>query len=225
MWYNNDMYDKQIILFDMDGTINESSEGIVNAVLYALERMEVKNIDKNNIKQRVVGPPIRKIFTDSFGLNKDKAIQAHELYREYLGRRGIYENRVYPGVEDLLRKLKTQGKRVMLATSKWTTFAEQILRHFNLIQYFDFIGGSEIDYRTSKAEVIQYVMEKCGVKEKDRAVMVGDRSYDILGAAENGVEGIGVLYGYGSKEELLACKPAYIVKSIKELTKLLCNNT
>jgi len=158
---------------------------------------------------------------DSFmdcGLSKEKTLEAIEKYREYFKDHGIYENEVYDGVAQLLATLKSRNKKIMLATSKPEVFAKQILEHFELLTYFDFVGGSELNgNRSEKSEVIQYVLEEGKVTDLSKAVMIGDRKYDILGAKEVGIDSIGVLNGYGDQEELIAAGADAIVTSVCEL--------
>lgn len=214
------MKNKQYILFDMDGTINDSAEGIINGITYTLSRHGITDIKREEVI-KYIGPSFRHTLTNTFGFDENMATEVHGVMRDYMMRQGIYENSVYGGIRELLQKLKARGKTVALATAKWSDQAEVILKHYDLAQYFDFVGGVD-DNIVGKVAVIKHVLNNLGVKDKTKAVMVGDRENDILGAAENGIDCIGVLYGYGTIEELEVHKPEYIVSTVEELTKLLC---
>ena len=155
-----------------------------------------------------------------YGFDALKAEEAVVKYREYFSTKGIFDNKVYPGIEVCLQTLKDQGKVLLVATSKPEKFAKEIIEHFGLAKYFDFVGGSEFNGREKKAEVIDYVLT-ANMIDKDEAIMVGDRKHDVIGAHENDLPCIGVLYGYGTKEELMACNSDYLVADINALQELL----
>nr|WP_295684979.1 HAD family hydrolase [uncultured Lachnoclostridium sp.] len=204
------------ILFDLDGTLTDPKLGITKSIAYSLKffDIEIENLDS---LCKYIGPPLVDSFMD-FGFSKEKALEAVDKYREYFKDYGIYENEVYEGVAQLLSKLKERKKKIMLATSKPEVFAKQILEHFGLLQYFDFVGGSELNGdRAEKSEVIQYVLKEGKVTDRTKAVMIGDRKYDILGAKEVGIDSIGVLNGYGNQEELIAAGADAIVSSVCDL--------
>jgi phosphoglycolate phosphatase len=206
----------EYVLFDLDGTLTEPKEGITKSFAYALKyyNIHIENLDS---LCKYIGPPLVDSFMD-FGFTREKALEAIDKYREYYKDYGIYENEVYEGVVQLLTALKSRGKKIMLATSKAEVFAKQILEHFKLSEYFDFVGGSELNgNRAEKSEVIQYVLKEGKVTDLSKAVMIGDRKYDILGAKEVGIDSIGVLNGYGDQEELIAAGAEAIVTSVWEL--------
>ncbi|HCL03628.1 MAG TPA: phosphoglycolate phosphatase [Lachnoclostridium phytofermentans] len=204
------------ILFDLDGTLTDPKLGITKSFAYALKYFDIP-IENLDSLCKYIGPPIMDSFMDC-GLSKEKTLEAIEKYREYFKDHGIYENEVYDGVAQLLATLKSRNKKIMLATSKPEVFAKQILEHFELLTYFDFVGGSELNgNRSEKSEVIQYVLEEGKVTDLSKAVMIGDRKYDILGAKEVGIDSIGVLNGYGDQEELIAAGADAIVTSVCEL--------
>ena len=143
-------------------------------------------------------------------------------YREYFSKQGIFENALYQGIDELLRLLSENGMKIYLATSKPQSFAQQILEYFHLESYFTFVGGSTFDgSRSEKADVIEYVLDNTDIKTRSDVVMVGDRKYDIKGAKANNIDSIGVLYGYGNKEELADAGANKIVTDIKELSSFL----
>lgn len=203
------------VLFDLDGTLTDPLEGISNSIIYALKKFGITAPDKPLLK-KFIGPPLTESFSEYCGLNHSDALHAVDYYREYFSVAGIFENKPYEGVCELLSGLKERGYTAIVATSKPEQFAKAIVQHFGLEQYFKEICGATMDQsRTQKADVIAYALKKCEIKEKDkkRAVMVGDRKHDIIGAKTNGLSSIGVLYGYGSKEELLEAGANYIANS------------
>ena len=206
-----------IVLFDLDGTLTESGIGITRSVAYALRKHGIEETDQKKL-DRFVGPPLIGAFMEFYGFSREQAVQAVEDYREYYAVRGIFENRVYDGVEQMLQQLRDAGKHCVLATSKPEHYARQIMEHFGLSPYFCCIAGATMDEkRTNKAEVIAYALEHCGVS--GRVVMVGDREHDILGAKAHGLASVGVLYGYGSREELEHAGASAIAKTPDEVVK------
>lgn len=207
------------VFFDLDGTLTDPAIGITNAVMYALRHYGIEVADRSTLYP-FIGPPLTDSFENYFGFSKEKAIEAVEVYREYFSRKGIFENRVYDGVPAMLQALCDSGVRAVLATSKPLVFADRILAHFGLKSYFYYTAGSELSgERVEKAEVIRYALENCRLLPVDSVVMVGDRSYDVAGAAACGLPAIGVSYGYGSREELQDA--LYIADSVEELQKIL----
>lgn len=201
------------VLFDLDGTLTDPFEGISNSIIYALKKFGIAAPDKPLLK-KFIGPPLTESFSEYCGLNHSDALRAVDYYREYFSVAGIFENKPYEGVCELLSGLKEHGYTAIVATSKPEQFAKTIVQHFGLEQYFKEICGATMDQsRTQKADVIAYALKKCEIKDKKRAVMVGDREHDIIGAKTNGLSSIGVLYGYGSKEELLEAGANYIASS------------
>ena len=206
------------ILFDLDGTITDPAIGITNSVMYALKRYGIE-VEKREEIYKFIGPPLAGSFSKYYGFSKEEAVRAVEIYREYFSEKGLFENKVYDGIEDMLISLNKVGKNLYLATSKPEIFAKKILEHFNLDSYFKDIVGSELNGdRVEKAEVIKCVIDRHKIKN---ALMVGDRCFDILGAKENGISSCGVLYGYGTKEELRNAGAEHIVESVAELKKIL----
>jgi len=213
------------ILFDLDGTLTDPKVGITKSVAYALQSFGIEVEDLDSLV-KFIGPPLRVSFKEYYGFSENDCIKAVEKYREYFREKGLFENNVYPGIEDLLRNLKQSGRRLFVATSKPTVFAVKILEHFNLIQYFDYVSGSELDgSRDSKGEVIEFALQKNDLTNQINVVMVGDREHDVIGAKENNIDVIGVLYGYGNRTELEKAGATYIVESIEELSKLLMCET
>ena len=209
----------QYILFDLDGTLTDPGIGITNSVAYALKKWNIEAEDRSEL-YKFIGPPLLDSFRKYYGFSEEEAVQAIEYYREYFKVTGIYENTMYDGTEELLKKLKQSGKTIVLATSKPQEFAEIILKHFNLDQYFDYVAGATMDgSRSKKADVIAYLLARAGGAEN--AVMVGDTAYDIIGAAAHGMPGIGVSWGYGKVEDMEAAGAIAIAHSMDELEALL----
>ena len=209
------------ILFDLDGTLSDSSQGIINSIIYALEKYDVKDYDMPLLR-KFLGPPLHESFEKFMGFDKEKSLQAVKLYREYFSSKGLFENEIYGGVSNLLQNLKENGKALIVATSKPQLFTDRTMEHFNLAKYFDFIAGSNMDTtRSKKAEVIEYALSECNIKDKSKVVMIGDRAEDMIGAQTVGVDSIGVEYGYGTFDELKNAGATYIVKTIGELKDLL----
>ncbi len=208
------------IFFDLDGTLTNPAEGITNSVAYALKYYGISVSDKTPL-YKFIGPPLAQSFTDFYGFSPDKAKEAVEKYREYFADIGIFENMVYEYIPEVLEKLKNAGFSLAMATSKPEVFAKRIADKFELTKYFDFIGGSLLDNsRTDKGEVIEYVLSSLKA-DREKTIMVGDRSHDILGAKKCSVKSLGVLYGFGSLEELKTAGADYIAETPNELETLL----
>ena len=215
---------KKVILFDLDGTLTDPGVGITNSVMYALEKYGITVSDKSEL-YKFIGPPLMQSFEKYYGFDQNKAERAVTLYREYFQDRGIFENEIYDGIQQLLDALKAQGKVIGLATSKPEIYAKQILEHFGLDGYFDFISGSMLNgERTDKGEVIAWAIQLLGEKQRytlEEMVMIGDREHDVIGARKNGLASIGVLFGYGSREELTGVGADVVVSSVCELAEML----
>ncbi|RQD68583.1 MAG: HAD family hydrolase [Tindallia sp. MSAO_Bac2] len=211
----------ETILFDMDGTLTDSGPGIKNSVIYALKKygIEVKDREKLN---KFIGPPLWDSFEKYYDFSKEEARKAVEYYREYYREKGMFENVVYEGIEDLLRQLKESNRRLLVATSKPEVFSKQILEHFDIAHYFTFVAGSNFDgTRVNKDEVIQYALENCPVSDLSKVLMIGDREHDIIGAKKNGIDSVGVLFGYGDRQELEGAGATYIVENVEEIGKVI----
>lgn len=213
------MYD--IILFDLDGTLTDPGLGITNAVMHALKRYGLAIPPREELYS-FIGPPLWEMFQEYCHFSKEEAEQAVEYYREYYRETGIFENRVYDGIRELLIQLQEAGKSIYLATSKPEVFARRILEHFDLAKYFTVITGCELDgHRVKKAEVIEYALEQGKVTDFTKAVMIGDREHDIFGAKQVGIDSIGVLFGYGSEEELKKAGADYIAPDPKTIGEII----
>lgn len=208
------------ILFDLDGTLSDSAEGIINCVQYALADMGI-SAERREL-YCFVGPPLKDMFMQKFGMDEETAKRAQSKYRERFSTIGIKENRMYEGIDGLLRELRAAGKCLAVATSKPTKFSRQIVESYGIMPYFELVLGSEFTgERHSKAEVIRDVLSMMGVSDKSSAVMIGDRHYDVEGAAECGLDCIGVYYGYAEEGELEAAGAVKTVRTVEELKEYL----
>ena len=202
------------ILFDLDGTITDSGEGIINCALFALEHFQLPLPDRETMRV-FVGPPLHETFV-KFGVPEEKADEAVAVYRKRYIPTGMYENKPYPGIEELLISLKAQGHKLLIATSKPEWMAVDILEHFGLSKYFDCICGATMDTsRTSKDAVIGYLLQNYGAAEN--MLMVGDTEFDVLGAAKHNIPCIGVSWGYGTTEQMVSAGAIAIAHSMQEL--------
>lgn len=211
------------LLFDLDGTLTDPAEGITKCVQYALAYLGQQERRREEL-YCYIGPPLPESFEKYGGLSHKEALLAVEKYRERFRTKGMFENRVYPGVEELLYSLNRAGKILAVATSKPEVFAKEILEHFHLFGYFQQIVGSELDgARINKAEVIQEVFSRLSLTEKEKslAVMVGDRKHDIIGAKKNGIDSVGVAFGYAEDGELEKAGADRVVDSVAALQRLL----
>lgn len=206
------------ILFDLDGTLTESGEGITKCVQYALEKLGKPEADLKKLEV-FIGPPLMEQFMKYAGLDEETARRAVEYYRERYSTIGIFENRPYPEVEEMLQELKRKKYLLAVASSKPEYFVKQILDYFHLTEYFDEIVGSELNgSRTNKTEVIEETLRRLGLdKHREQVIMVGDKEHDVLGARAAGLECVAVSYGYGTEEELTAAQPLQTVSSTEEI--------
>lgn len=209
----------QYILFDLDGTLTDPGIGITNSVIYALHRFDIEVSDQSAL-HKFIGPPLKDSFKMYYGFSDEQSNLAIQYYREYFKKQGMFENEVYDGIRDLLIELKAKEKSLLVATSKPEAFAIEILRHFDLCDYFDFVAGATMDdTRNKKADIIRYALNNCNIFNKSTAIMVGDREHDIFGAKENGLDSIGVLFGYGTYDELKKAGATFIVETPMEVLK------
>ncbi|WP_141603550.1 HAD family hydrolase [Terrilactibacillus laevilacticus] len=207
----------KIILFDLDGTLSDPKIGITKSVQYALKRMGINEPDIDKL-ECFIGPPLQVSFTEYYNFDQTSSKTAIDFYRERFKDKGIFENELYRGIPELLNSLKEQQYTLVVATSKPTVYAEQILKYFKIDQYFDLVVGSHLDgTRSSKTEIINFILDRFHDHKKDHFVMIGDREHDLIGAHNAGIDSIGVQYGFGSYDELQSCKPTYLAKSIEDI--------
>lgn len=212
----------EYILFDLDGTLTDPGMGITNSIIYALRKFGIEVEDRSQL-YKFIGPPLVDSFQQFYGFSQEDAKRATAYYREYYRPTGMFENEVYDGIPELLRKIKVDGKKILLATSKPQEFAIEILKHFGLYDYFDFVAGASMDEtRNKKNQVIAYALELADIhtpQELSKAVMIGDRHYDICGAKTFGLDSIGVLFGYGDREELSEAGATYLAEKPEDILR------
>jgi len=207
------------VLFDLDGTLTESGPGIIRSLAYAFDAVGVAPLDEA-ILRRFVGPPLLESFRDIAGLDPAVADEALIAYRRYFVDKGMFENSVYPGITALLRALTDAGRRLAVATSKPLLYARPIIEHFALGEYFEVVCGPDFDGAGAvKTTVVAEAMAALEIKPADHVVLVGDRSHDVIGAHENRIACVGVLWGYGSRAELSAAD--FLAADVEELASLL----
>ncbi len=211
----------QHILFDLDGTLTDSAEGITKSTAHALKHFNIEVEDLSSLN-KFIGPKLQDSFMEYYDFTEEQADLAAEIFRQRFAKIGKFENKLYAGIKELLEKLKTSGRKLYVATSKPMVYSKEILDYFSISQYFEDIVGCELDgTRTDKSEVIAYTIEKNGISKAERLVMVGDRKFDVLGAKENGLPVIGVLYGFGSRQELTESGADRLAEDLAELEKML----
>ncbi|MFM7024057.1 MAG: HAD hydrolase-like protein [Flavobacteriales bacterium] len=210
----------KIVLFDLDGTITDSSEGIVNSIKHALSQLGFPDEDHEKI-QTFIGPPLHDTFKIIYGI--EDSHNAVALYREYYAVKGIFENRLYDGIQEVLEMLKDQNYTIALATGKPTYYSEIILKHFQIDHYFSAVVGSNMDgTRGDKKEIIAEVFQQLQYNpERDEATMIGDRHHDVRGAKHHNIPCIGVSYGYSEEDELLEAGAVKIIDHPLELLAIL----
>lgn len=209
--------DFEYLFFDLDGTLTDPALGITNSFKYALNYfgIEIPSYEK---LCTFIGPPLVDTFKTQFGFDEKKAKEGVVKYREYFAEKGLLENSVYPGIVDVLIKMKQAGKKLVVATSKPEEYSIRILEHFKLAKYFEYICGSKMDEsRSKKEEVIAYAIERCQIKNTSKILMIGDRMHDIIGAKKNNLKSCGVLFGYGSRQELQDAGADYIAETVSDL--------
>lgn len=207
-------------LFDLDGTLTDPGIGITNSVMHALEKYGIHVSDRTELYP-FIGPPLADSFMKYYGFTEEQAARAIEYYREYFREDGIFENTVYEGIPEMLETLRSNGVVIALSTSKPYEFSVRILEHFDLYQYFDYVGAATMDGSISrKADVIAHLLDEIGDVDRSSVLMVGDRENDIEGAIANGLHSAGVLWGYGSKEELEDAGAEHLAETPEDILAL-----
>lgn len=227
------------LLFDLDGTLTDPKEGITTSVQYALKAFGIDEPDLDKLEP-FIGPPLRESFMKFYNLNEKEAEEAVEKYREWFAPKGIFQNKLYAGIKELLSELKESGKILAVASSKPQVFVEKVLRHFAIYEYFDVIVGSELDgTRDSKEEVVEEALRRLAAaggrkpvpeakeesikltgEERRQMAMIGDRKFDVYGGKKHGLTTVGVTFGYAQEGELEEAGADYIVDTVEELRRL-----
>lgn len=209
------------VLFDLDGTLTDPGVGITNCVKYALNHFGIRPKTRAELYP-YIGPPLVESFMNFHGLSKEQAEEALWIYRERFDGVGIFENELIDGIPELLKTLKNRELTLVVATSKPEEYTVRILEHFGIDGYFDFVGGNTLNEdRPRKGDVIKYILENHPDMSGENTVMVGDRQYDVEGAHEHGIPTIGVLFGYGSREELASAGADHIAEDVSDLKNFL----
>ena len=214
-----------LVIFDLDGTITDPAEGIVNSIARALFAMNRPMISEE-ICCRFIGPALMDSFTRYCNMTPDEARQAIALFREYYGETGMFECYVFDGIEALFRRLKAAGKRLAVATAKAEPFARKLLAHYGIDKYFDCIAAASLDNaHNDKAAIIEYALSSLGITDRETVIMVGDREFDITGAHDAGMRAIGVLYGYGTREEFERAGADFLAETPEEVGDLILGHS
>lgn len=212
---------KKYLFFDLDGTLTDSAPGIINSILYAFHQLGFSLPPRQSLSH-FIGPPLHESFQNYLHCSLKEAEEAVRLYRIYFRERGLFENSVYPGVLEMLDDLKKQGFFLSVATSKPEEYAIRILKHFQLFSYFSNITGSTMDGSISKKEdVLTVAIQRIGRPASTECIMIGDRKHDVYGAKHCGLNCLGVLYGYGTQEELICAGARWVASSPQEVVRLL----
>ena len=215
------MHKYDFVIFDFDGTVIDTGEGILKSLQYAFEAQGHPIPDLSDMK-KFIGPPIHYSFTTFYGVSEDDVGDYIKSYRQRYREKGVYEARVYDGMVETLQTLRANGVRLGIASSKPETLIYDVMAHFHLTDLFDAVVGTRFDdsNHAGKADLVRASMQKLGAADKGRVLMVGDRCFDIDGAAGAGVDSCGVLFGYGSQAEFEAHGATHIIAAAKELLPL-----
>lgn len=210
------------IIFDLDGTLTNPYQGILNSLQFALNQLNYHDIP-SEVPNEFIGPPLQKSFSSIYGLNSKQTDLAVEYFRTYYGRAGLYENEVFEGIHELFENLHESGRKIFVATSKLEKYARLILEHFELDKYLDDIAGADYQGTMSKPELIQQLITNYRMNLRD-CVMIGDTHFDIEGAQECEIDSIAVGYGFGDKISLLNLEPTYYFDTVEELSEFMIMN-
>lgn len=215
---NDRNYD--LIIFDLDGTLTNPQEGILNSFKYALSSLN-EPIPSDRVLRGFIGPSLWETFSEKLGFDTDRTQRAVAIWREYFNEKGIYENMLYVGIKELLCGLSEAGSKIAVATIKPQVFADRVIEHFELNSYVSRVVGSNLNGECSEKKILIAKILNTNEEARDSVVMVGDRAKDIEGAHANGIDSIGVLYGFGGEDELKKAHAGKIVPSVTALKKLL----
>ncbi len=207
------------VLFDLDGTLTDSREGVINCLRHA---SGVMGFDMPDDPDRFLGPPLQWSFRNICGMDEERSAEAVRVFRERYSTIGLFENRVYDGIPEMLGRLREAGVSLHVATCKVDTYAVRIMERFGLMEYFGMIGGAGIDgTRLEKHEVIDWVLSENGITDRSTVLMLGDRLNDIAGAHKAGIDCLGALWGYGSLEELVSGGAEYTAQTPQQAADMI----
>ncbi len=210
----------QHIIFDLDGTLSDSREGIFNAYEHTIKTLGLIDPGKEKLKS-LIGPPLQKGFTEVFNLRDEQLSEAVKVFREYYATKGLFENELYNDIKTLLENLFLSGASLYVATSKYNLYANQVLDYFGIRKYFKEIAGTDYKGSVSKVDLITGILMRNAIADPMDVVVIGDTKYDIDAATELDIDSIGVAYGFSNEEEIYACNPDYVAKKVSDLHRFL----
>ena len=218
------MKDYRYVFMDLDGTIIQSEFGIIRSARVALEKMGIDTQGETDEEMlKFIGPPLYNSFHDFYGMGEEDTLLAVKYYREYYEAGGLFDAPLYDGIREVIERLVSEGRKVFVVTSKPGVTAERIIEHFGLSESVTAVIGPDKSERSpKKKELIERAISENDIMDKASVVMIGDRKYDVEGAVEAGVDSIGVLYGYGSRDELEAAGATYIAETPEDILKFIC---
>lgn len=208
------------ILFDVDGTLCDPGESLIECARYALSKFDIHETNPDNLR-RLIGPPLEHVFRDYYGFNETQVDQAVSYFRDRMQREGVQLYTVYPGISELLKNLKQRGKRLAIVTSKIDHIAKDVLANAELLDYFEFVSAQTPDVVVNKEEILSKALSELHITDTSNVVMIGDRRHDVEAANAHDIDSIGVLWGYGDQEELENEGVTHIVTNADELKTLL----
>lgn len=215
------------ILFDFDGTLVDTGPGIMNAAGYSLKTYGIDEKNPDNLR-RFVGPPLAEAFAEHYGFSPERSVEAVLRFRDYYLDKGNKECELYPGVTEMLSNLRSDGRRLIVATGKPEDLALMIAARFDIIDYFEIVRGAYVDdegeHRTGKQEIIESIFDELHITDLSSCIMVGDRANDIMGAHSSGIKAIGALWGYGSEKELCGAGADYTAAAPQQISDMIIND-
>jgi phosphoglycolate phosphatase len=209
------------VIFDLDGTISDSREGIYNAYRYAIQKLGLESPDQEVLKT-LIGPPLQKGFAGVFKLEGRENENAVKVFREYYADKGLYENNLYDGMYLLLEELNASGACLYVATAKYLLYAKQVLKYFGIEHFFTEIAGADYEGKhAGKLELIAGILRRNGITDPEEVVIIGDTGYDLDAAKELDIDSVGVAYGFTTYDEITSFDPDYVVRKVEDLREIL----
>jgi phosphoglycolate phosphatase len=209
------------IIFDLDGTLSDSREGIFKAYYHTAAKLSLE-IPPEERLATLIGPPLQKGFSDVFGLSGEAMDHAVKAFREYYGEKGLFENHLYEGIPELLEDLSLAGAHIYVATAKYEVYANRVLHYFNILNFFTDIAGADYNgVHANKTGLVSTLLQRNGIRHPEEVILIGDTRYDIDAASELEIESIGVSYGFSTYDEIERLNPDYIARDVRELKGLL----
>jgi phosphoglycolate phosphatase len=209
------------VIFDLDGTLSDSREGIYNAAYFAMDQLHLPPPTTEQL-ERMIGPPLQQVFEEVFGLTGKQNEKAVGVFRDYYGTKGLFENHLHAGMKELLQELQVAGALMYVATSKYITYARKILQHFSIYDFFNEVAGADYSgYNATKVNLISGILRNNGIHDPDSVVVIGDTHFDLQAASELEIDAIGVTFGFSSPDEIIRCNPEYVATSVHDLRNIL----